>query len=475
MLFSFSNWLNPDFAVKKRWFFPKKELDYSPKNLKKLRNITTKAEIKMTVNISMEDLILKHITDSMSNALEADRYAHWKLNCPELTDVDFVRLGVLRCLAKVDSGRHFLQDMAQVAEEQWAHSTYFQALHSRRRLEMVKALSIQSKLLYDLKMESMNIDYLAQFPELDDYDVEAADGHFVDNACHTEKNDSGKVFAAGFIYALNLRNALLRALCVVTKGTKKSHEIPSFRKYIEQQNESGVRKRKHISVYDKAITDYRWWDKQKSMGYYMISLLKTNAVVEHVDAITFDTESELNTGVEEYGIYKKEGATFSIVRYRDPETLKLHTFITTLPATINPGVIAMLYFKRWTIEKVFNNSKSNMKEKKAWSEDLKSLNIQMRFTAMAYNQLRVLEEESKYNNPELTHPSDIKYQDVLNKRDKEARTKNCFVNPLHFKKRITRLSSFTIRTIQNAIIKGMSYKAVMNELTSKLLYAPSLQ
>ena len=114
----------------------------------------------------------------------------------------------------------------------------------------------------------------------------------------------------------------------------------------------------------------------------------------------------------------------------------------------------MLYFKRWTIEKVFNNSKSNMKETKAWSEDLKSLNIQMRFTAMAYNQLRILEEESKNNSPELAHPSDLKYQAELEKREKEARKKNRRVNPLHFKKRITRLSSFTIRTIQNAIITG---------------------
>jgi hypothetical protein len=32
--------------------------------------------------------------------------------------------------------------------------------------------------------------------------------------------------------------------------------------------------------------------------------------------------------------------------------------------TINPGTIAMLSFKRWTIEKAFNN-KSNFKEIKA--------------------------------------------------------------------------------------------------------------
>ncbi|WP_221900269.1 hypothetical protein [Bathymodiolus platifrons methanotrophic gill symbiont] len=69
------------------------------------------------------------------------------------------------------------------------------------------------------------------------------------------------------------------------------------------------------------------------------------------------------------GCPKQAFAKIATPRYRDPETKKLHRFITTLPGSINPGTIAMLYFKRWTIEKAFNNSKSNLKETKAWSSD----------------------------------------------------------------------------------------------------------
>jgi hypothetical protein len=69
--------------------------------------------------------------------------------------------------------------------------------------------------------------------------------------------------------------------------------------------------------------------------------------------------------------------------------------VTTLPVTINPGTIAMLYFKRWTIEKTFNNTKSNFKETKAWSSNKYSLENQMRLTAMSYNLMRVFEEVSK--------------------------------------------------------------------------------
>lgn len=44
----------------------------------------------------------------------------------------------------------------------------------------------------------------------------------------------------------------------------------------------------------------------------------------------------------------------------------------------------MLYYKRWTIEKAFNNSKSDLKERKAWSSNVNSLKNQMRLTAMTY-------------------------------------------------------------------------------------------
>ena len=58
---------------------------------------------------------------------------------------------------------------------------------------------------------------------------------FINHARHTPKSDSGKVYA-GFIYALNLRNGLLRALCCVTAGTKRTHEPPALQRYIEQDN-----------------------------------------------------------------------------------------------------------------------------------------------------------------------------------------------------------------------------------------------
>ena len=53
------------------------------------------------------------------------------------------------------------------------------------------------------------------------------------------------------------------------------------------------------------------------------------------------------------------------------------------------SAIAMLYYKRWTKEKAFNNSKSDFKETKAWSSKECSLENKMRLTAMSNNLMRV--------------------------------------------------------------------------------------
>jgi len=419
----------------------------------------------MPDNLTLRDAITQHCNESMNLALLAERYPLWKRTCSELTDIDFIRLGILRCISPVDSGRHFLQSTEDIQGERLALSTYFKSLKSPRRANMLEAVEQQSYDLHCATLKSQGIDYLKQFPELDKYTVLAADGHFIDHACHTEKGTHGKIYAAGFIYALNLKNGLLRPLCPVTNGTQRHQEIPVLRTQLEQQNKAGSQLGKYLYVYDKAVTDFAWWDCQKHHENYMISVLKKNSAATFVESVPFDTGHEINTGIEGYSLYENKGIRFSVVDYRDPQTRKLHRFVTTLPGSINPGTIAMLYYKRWTIEKAFNNSKSNLKETKAWSSNTCSLNNQMRLTAMSYNLIRVFEETSKTQAPELIHPSDKKYSKALEKRQRAAEKRGCFVNPLFFQERIVRISSYTIRAVQNAIITGKSLLGLKYQYT----------
>ncbi len=418
---------------------------------------------------TLNDTIFEHCNQSIDNALSAERYPLWKRSCPELKDIDFVHLGILRCISQVDSGRHFLQTAEEIYGEQVPHSTYFKSLKSTRRTSMLEAVELQSYEHHCATLSSQGIDYLASFPELNEYTVLAADGHFIDHACHTEKSKNGKVYAAGFIYSLNLRYGLLRSFCLVTNGTRRHQEIPALRNQLEKQNRTKSSAQKCLYVYDKAVTDYAFWDQQVSNGNFMISVLKENSVATFVESIPFDTDHKINTGVESYSLYENNGIRFSVINYRDPETGTLHRFVSTLPHSINPGTISMLYYKRWTIEKTYNNSKSDLKEVKAWSPNNNSLKNQMRLTAMSYNQLRVFEEISKIQDSALIHPSDKKYTQSLKKRQQASEKKGGFVNPLFFQKRIVRISSYTIRAVQNAIITGKSLVSLMDDLMARLV------
>ncbi|WP_140413943.1 hypothetical protein [Bathymodiolus platifrons methanotrophic gill symbiont] len=58
---------------------------------------------------TLNAFIFDHCNKSMDNAVSAERYPLWKRACPGLNDIGFIRLGMLRCISLVDSGRHFLQ------------------------------------------------------------------------------------------------------------------------------------------------------------------------------------------------------------------------------------------------------------------------------------------------------------------------------------------------------------------------------
>ncbi len=61
-------------------------------------------EIIMPDNVTLSDSIVQHINDSMALALATERYPLWKHACPELTDIDFIRLSLHRTISAVIVG-----------------------------------------------------------------------------------------------------------------------------------------------------------------------------------------------------------------------------------------------------------------------------------------------------------------------------------------------------------------------------------
>ncbi|WP_221896187.1 hypothetical protein [Bathymodiolus japonicus methanotrophic gill symbiont] len=70
-----------------------------------------------------------------------------------------IRLGLLRCISVVDSGRHFLQTNEQIYGQLLPHSTYFKSLKSHRRTSMLEAFEQQSYHLHAETLLSQGIRY----------------------------------------------------------------------------------------------------------------------------------------------------------------------------------------------------------------------------------------------------------------------------------------------------------------------------
>lgn len=441
--------------------------------LKKMTQLINYKAIRIKImKQDMTDFIRDICNIAYDQALKLEKNPIWKRDCSEQSDIDFLNTGILRCLSSVDSGRDFLHLLPNIYKSKIPHSTYFNALKSARRSLMSKAASNEYYNHLCFKVKELGIDYLSEFSELQGFNVEAADGHFIEHACHTAKNSSGKVYSAGFVYALNLRNGFLKPVCKVTNGTKKTHEIPCFKNWVEK-NYVNRNYENQLYVYDMGCIDYKWWEYQRKKRIFMISMLKENAVTEFVQNIEFDPMDIINTGIENYELHKKGKTLFSLIRYRDPETQKLYTFLTTLSSSFRPGLIALLYYKRWTIEKGFNNSKSDLKEIKAWSSNSSSLENQMNITSMTYNILRFIEEKVKNENKKDIHPAEIKYIKELEKRDVKAKQVGRFVNPNLFMCRISRISSFSIRCVKYAILGKNSLAFVLSSIKAKLIPTPN--
>ncbi|WP_221896761.1 hypothetical protein [Bathymodiolus japonicus methanotrophic gill symbiont] len=92
----------------------------------------------MLKDLPLSEHIHQHCNESMERALLAERHPLWARSCPELKDIDFIRLGLLRCISVVDSGRHFLQTNEQIYGQLLPRSTYFKCNYSAKLSSSMK-------------------------------------------------------------------------------------------------------------------------------------------------------------------------------------------------------------------------------------------------------------------------------------------------------------------------------------------------
>ena len=170
-------------------------------------------------------------------------------HCPELSDADWLRVGVRRCLAPQTSGRGFLQTLASLAPALCPdNSHFFESLKSQRRLDLCAELNAR---LCAFARQVLP-DALAAFPSLAGFDIHAGDGHYHAHAVHDPADSKGRKHAVGHLYARNLRSGTLSHLTINDQiARKKEHDMRGLKRQTIDTLRQGAKKgRKVLYVWD---------------------------------------------------------------------------------------------------------------------------------------------------------------------------------------------------------------------------------
>jgi hypothetical protein len=307
-----------------------------------------------------------------------------------LTDERFIRLGITRALEGDESGRAFLQTLAdQPGATAVPRSTWFDAFKSPRRLELLTEVATTSYRRFERELAGR--DWLKSFPELRDVPVWAVDGHQIEHACHAPRDRKAEHVASGMTYGLCLHTGLLRPLARFQGDGVRQHEWPVFKKNWKHWTHGEPRLAMPIAVVDPAYVDNQYWVLQKIQREAMvITREKENMKPMVYGPVAFDREDPVNRGVVAYEEVGYSNAALRRVRYKDPATGEDFVFITTCPEQMRPGLIALLYFLRWKIEKAYDVFKNKFMGSKAWGVGDTPALMQAHFMALLHNLLTVL-------------------------------------------------------------------------------------
>jgi hypothetical protein len=309
-----------------------------------------------------------------------------KRKCSVLTDQEWIETGLLRILSQEPSGRAFLQKLFDSGRSVLTRSLFFETLKSKRRLKLCREVSIS---LYEqMRINNRGADPFARLTALNEYDIYAGDGHYHAAAVHDVKK-AGKKYPTQHFYSVDLRTHALKHLTLAdTSGTRKrEHDTRALKRLdIKTLRQSAAKGRKVVYVWDKAGIDFFQWFKWKHAGgIYFVSREKKNMDLMVMAELFYDKKDPINAGVKSYELVGcSAGVTVLRVVYECPISGETYSFVTSL-TNIPPGLIAYLYKTRWDIEKVFDQVKNKLAEKKAWATSDTAKNMQAQFVCIAHN------------------------------------------------------------------------------------------
>lgn len=385
-------------------------------------------------------------------------------DCTTLTDLDFLEMGLVRCLSESKTGRDFIQRHGDNDRIDIETDHFFKSLKSQRRIANLRSINDLIKPIVTDQVK----DPFESISELNGFGVYAADGHFHAGAAHDEKRSSEKGGirkpATGHFYMTNLRTHYMSHMGTsdLSDGRKGEHDMHLIKRSdINLLRGFEPKGRKVILVWDKAGIDFRFWQKAKATsGLYFISREKDNMKLIPCGFRRVNYDDARNSGVisdEQVGPGGGGGMLRRIV-YQDPETKVVFTYITT-EMTLPPGIICLLYKHRWDIEKIYDEYKNKLDEKKSWGSGKDSKTANALFLCLVHNLLLIMEATLEVDG--ITNEPEIK-----RKNERLARSIEMGANFVAtFVQRFTVRSVKFIRWLRNFIYRKAPWEEAKARLT----------
>ncbi len=404
----------------------------------------------------------KEFYSPMLRALEK---AAGKRECPEFTDRNFLNSGVGRCLNDVRSGRDWIQKAIAILKLPLTVSRFFISLKSERRLRLLRSVAEVVRSEADKSAPSSD-DPFAKHTELNSFAIYAGDGHFHGTSAH-EVPIGGKRQPVGHFFSMNLRTQTMTHLDAARPGWKREHDITALKRLQADALRMGEPKgRKVIIAYDPAIYDFPQWKRWKqSKGIYVVTRMKDNTNLIICGDYEFDRNDPRNVGiVSDQSGETGNGDILRRIVYVEPATGRTLVFLTN-EMTLPPGLVAFIYKKRWDIEKVFDQFKNKLMEKKAWAKSLNGKCAQAQFMALTHNLTLVLERkieaEEGISDTKIEKKRKKRIEADRHKIQKDGRKENPLVAQSY--KAVQRSFQF-LRWLRNSLLVETSWRSAIKAL-----------
>jgi len=310
--------------------------------------------------------------------------------CPVQSDLDWLLKGVDRVLSNKRSGRDFLQSFQLFWAQPMQVGPYFETLASPRRLAMVAECSARLR----ARVEADRTSALAGFSALDAFEVYAGDGHYLEHATHDPVNGETH-WPTGHFFALNLKSQSLFPLTLADlSARKKEHDARALkRQSVAQLRQGAGQGRRVLWVWDKAGVDLAFWQERKASGIYFLSLRKAGMCLELEKERSLDLLQPINQGVQSDRVVRdRRGIRVREITFENPCDGQVYVYLTS-EMTLEPGLLVLLYKTRWEIEKVFDETKTKLQEKKSWATSVTAKEMQAHFVALVHNLLLLVQDQ----------------------------------------------------------------------------------